>query len=368
MKQRYLFIACAAIGLSSLTYADDSGVIIYGRMHGDIESTRAGKTDMPSTGKVQNDTSRIGFKGYEDLGNNLKAVWQVESGVAIDDGSAAPSSRGYWGTRETYVGLSHATLGTFKLGHFLVAADDLHDIAGNNFQYWTGISNDATLWLNGGDIATGGFDARLGNSVSYQTPNINGFSSRIQYSLTTGSGSKEAISGGSSVISANARYDSGPLHLGYAVQQNRDMQVTSSGFYQSGLAQFLAAGYVVGPLYLAGLFEHDNLNNIQSSGKDRSRNYGSLLANYTIGRNIFSLQYGKAGSWSGDAGVGHSGAWLGSAAYNYKLSNSTQVYVLYTRLNNDINGAYVLGGNPTANAVPAMRNQHSVALGMWKNF
>lgn len=359
MKQPKFWLACSAAALlAPLAHAD---VTIYGRMHLDVESTKAGAANLPSITKVQSDTSRIGFKGNEDLGNGLKAVWQVESGFAADDGST-----GILGSRETFIGLSSNTLGTLKAGNFLVAIDDLHGIAGNTFQYTTGISNDAALWLNGGNLATGGFDVRAGNSVSYQTPTINGFSSRVQYSLTTGAGGSEAIKGGASVISANVQYENGGLRVGYGFQQNRDMKVTSANFYEHGMTNMLAAGYNFGTIYVGGLLERDKLKNINSSGNDRTRNYGSVLASYTVGNNVFSAQYGKAGAWSGAAGVGDSGATLGTLAYNYVLSKNTQIYLLATSINNGVNGAYVLGGSPTTTT--AMRNQHSIALGMWKNF
>ncbi|EEG09947.1 porin [Pseudogulbenkiania ferrooxidans] len=361
MKQKKNLIAALALGMTSFAYAD---VTLYGRIHMDLESTKAGTTETPSLSKVQNDASRIGFKGSEDLGNGLKAIWQVESGVSVDAGG------GTWASRESFLGLSDATFGTLKAGNFLVPYDDLHYIAGNNFQQGTGISNDAAMWANGGDLKTGGFDTRLGNSISYQTPKYKGFSSRIQYSLTTdATNGKEAKSNGASVVSANVLYDDGPLRVGYGFQNNRDMQGLSSNFYEDGTAHMLAAGYVFGDFYLGGLYEHIKLENINNSGNDRSRNYYGAMASYTAGLNVFSAQFGKAASWTGAAGVADSGARMGSIAYNRILSKTTQVYALYTLMHNDDNAGYVLGSNavqPGAGAV--MSKQHSIAIGMWKNF
>jgi len=354
--------------LSNAAMADDSTVTIYGRIHADIENTLAGAAGAASTismNKVANDLSRIGFKGSEDLGNGVKAIWQIESGVAINDGSSGGSNM--LAGRESFVGLSKSDLGTAKLGNFLLPYDDVHYIAGSMFQYEAGISNDAALWANGGSLASGGFDARTGNSMSYQTPNYNGVSARFQYSLTSGTGSSETTTNGATVVSGNVIYDKGPWHVGYAIQQNRDMQVMSDNFYQTGLSNMLAAGYNFGDIYLAGLVEHDSLSNINQTGGDRSRNYAGATATYTTGANVFSVLYGQAASWKGSAGVADSGAKMFSLAYNRVLSKSTQVYVLYTTLRDQANATYVLGGNPSATAAGAA-NQHSVAIGMWKNF
>ncbi|WP_370459794.1 porin [Aquitalea sp. LB_tupeE] len=365
-KTQLMLLASLSPLLANAAMADDSTVTIYGRIHADFENTKSGAASTAfSTNKVQNDTSRIGFKGTEDLGNGLKAIWQVESGVAIDDGSSTGSNT--WAGRESFIGLSSAQLGTLKAGNFLVAIDDLHYIAGNSFQYATGISNDATLWANGGSLASGGFDVRAGNSVSYQTPKFNNVTARIQYSLTSGTGSSETTSHGATLVSGNLTYDDGQLRVGYGFQQNRAMQAMSSNFYQNGLMHMLAAGYTFGSVYVGGLVEHDILDNINLTGHSRSRNYGSLIGTYTNGANIFSAQYGQAASWKGSAAVQDSGAKMGTLAYNRVLSKTTQVYVLFTELHNEANATYVLGGNPSATAAGA-KTQHSLAVGMWKNF
>ena len=45
--------------------------------------------DVKSVNRVTANNSRIGFKGWEDLGNGLKAIWQVEQNVDIDTGNSS---------------------------------------------------------------------------------------------------------------------------------------------------------------------------------------------------------------------------------------------------------------------------------------
>lgn len=71
-------IALAVATLPAAAFAD---VTIYGQIKAGVENVDAGgvnKTNVDDMG------SRIGFKGSEDLGNGLKAIWQVESGFDID--------------------------------------------------------------------------------------------------------------------------------------------------------------------------------------------------------------------------------------------------------------------------------------------
>ena len=127
------------------------------------------------------------------------------------------------------------------------------------------------------------------------------------------------------------------------------------------------AGYRFGPLYMASLVEHDTLRNINLSGNDRNRNYVGVMSSLTRGSNIYSLQAGRAGPWTGAAGVADSGAVMGSLAYNYALSKSVQLYLFYTLLHGQTQADYVLGSNPTA-SVPQAASQHTLAIGMWQMF
>ena len=64
-----------------------------------------------------------------------------------------------------------------------------------------------------------------------------------------------------------------------------------------------------------------------------------------------------------------------TVGYNYALSKRTQVYTLYTKLKNESEGAYVLGGSPArtrgeplADWTVASGSQRGVVLGIAHNF
>ncbi|WP_312263876.1 porin, partial [Rivihabitans pingtungensis] len=78
-----------ALTLSGLSTAALADVTLYGAIDETLESVSArGAADsarnIGQTTRVTSNSSLIGFKGSEDLGNGLKAIWQVESGLAID--------------------------------------------------------------------------------------------------------------------------------------------------------------------------------------------------------------------------------------------------------------------------------------------
>ena len=96
MKHAHTLLAATLAGLSATALAD---VTLYGAIDETLESVSArgaanSSKNIGQTTRINSNSSLIGFKGSEDLGNGLKAIWQVESGVAIDTGGgnfASPS-------------------------------------------------------------------------------------------------------------------------------------------------------------------------------------------------------------------------------------------------------------------------------------
>lgn len=113
--KRSIFILSALGSLATSAFAQ-STVTIYGVADTGIERvTNVGVlgsvTRMPGlTGLVP---SRFGFRGVEDLGGGLKAVFTLENGFNVDDGTTGQGGRMFG--RQAYVGLS-GSWGTVTLG------------------------------------------------------------------------------------------------------------------------------------------------------------------------------------------------------------------------------------------------------------
>ena len=106
-------LLCAAAAAPAFA---QSSVTIYGRLNETIENQKVG------TGSAkwveQNNSSRIGFKGTEDMGGGLKAGFQIEHGFAPDTGAA---NAVFWG-RRSEVNLGSSTFGTVRLGNMVSEA------------------------------------------------------------------------------------------------------------------------------------------------------------------------------------------------------------------------------------------------------
>ncbi len=171
-----------------------------------------------SRNSVDASNSRLGFKGTEDLGGGMSAIWQIESTIPLDQGG------GSFATRESFVGLKGA-FGTVRLGFMDTVYKDLGDpirfmglSSGNNMSNSDVLSAKTPF----GDGKTGSFHLRQPNGLWYQTPNMGGATGYVQYSPDT----KESLAAGASsnreFWSMGLKYNVGPWSLRLAHEIHKD--------------------------------------------------------------------------------------------------------------------------------------------------
>ena len=117
MNKKLIALAIAGAFAAPLAAnADTSNVVIYGELAVSVDSVDGGGTCVgcssaaaDNRGRVSSNNSFIGFKGAEDMGNGLNAIWQFENQVALDAG-------GWGGARNTFLGLAGKEWGSVTLG------------------------------------------------------------------------------------------------------------------------------------------------------------------------------------------------------------------------------------------------------------
>nr|WP_199066076.1 porin [Chromobacterium sp. ASV5] len=154
-----------ALMVATLPAAAFADVTIYGKIKGGIENVDAGGRNQTN---IDDLGSRIGFKGSEDLGNGLKAIWQIESGFDID----GTNKQGYgnFASRESFVGLDTG-YGKVRIGNISTFGDsDMEQV-----NPWESASN--ALQLN----AFTRDDTRVKNAIRFDTANYGGFQAAFLY-------------------------------------------------------------------------------------------------------------------------------------------------------------------------------------------
>lgn len=117
MTRKALPLAVAAVFAGpTLAVAQKTTIEIYGRAnlgfdHYQAKGSSVAGADRDGRFRVFENSSRVGFRGTEDLGGGLKALFQIESGVAMDSGNdlgqggQTNESAGFWAPRDSFVGL-----------------------------------------------------------------------------------------------------------------------------------------------------------------------------------------------------------------------------------------------------------------------
>ncbi|HJV88194.1 MAG TPA: porin [Noviherbaspirillum sp.] len=159
-------------GMSSMAAAQ-SNITMYGIIDASIsrEVTGAGGATRMESG-IHNG-NRLGFRGEEDLGGGLSAVFTMENGFNQDDGTAAQGGRLFG--RQAFVGLSSRSLGAVRLGR-QYSPVYLAQLTVDPFPGMKGDMTGIRQWFNSGNF-------RVDNAIAYIAPSNSKFTGSALYSL-----------------------------------------------------------------------------------------------------------------------------------------------------------------------------------------
>ncbi len=360
MNKKLIAVAIAAALAPVAAMADSGNVVIYGQMNASIDSVDSGyASNSNRTLQINDNTSRLGFKGTEALGNGLSAVWQIESRILPD---AATPNVGFQKTsttglnsRNTFVGLTGG-FGTAILGRH----DTPYKLATRNLDVFAdNIADNRSIMGQSGVGTT--FDGRQNNVVAYISPSLSGFTGAVAYVA----GAENALTDDTTkgdAWSAMGTYANGPIFASLAYEVHK---VGSADTGTLGLNALLAdrkedawklgAGYSFGDFKLGLVYEKtsDEFGGLIGKPGDDYAGHHSVYVSgaYTMGANVIKAAYTKAGDMNS---VSDSGAKQWSLGFDHNMSKRTTVYALYSKLTNDNNGTYgLLVGADTNGGVPA---------------
>ena len=207
-------IALAVLAASGASFAQSS-VTLYGTVDealAHVTTTGTPSQNLMVSGGVS--TTNFGFKGAEDLGGGLKAIFKLEQGFNVATGAAGTPGAAF--NRYAYVGFSGG-FGEVQLGKNGTPYDDIQNATDSAFA-----SN--ALSPIGGVVGSGAFRSSLNynwnpaNTIKYVAPSVAGFNGAISYSLGE---NKTATADAGSIISLNATYATGPVFVGFAYQAEK---------------------------------------------------------------------------------------------------------------------------------------------------
>ncbi|MGK5063751.1 porin [Janthinobacterium sp. LB3P112] len=328
-------VALALFGAFAATAQAQSSVQIYGTIDAGL-----GKLTGETTKVTKRDNNKLGFKGTEDLGNGLKAIFQLEIRYETDTGTLESNSRPLF-QGQSRVGLQ-GNFGTVRLGRGLTAFQE----SSTAFEPWSGMpttagfQTDITVAAYSSDplSAPGNSRNRFSNAVFYNSPVFSGF----QFNATVAA--KEANNNavvnnppGSNnyFVPANAVPASNPYSMSatYNYGQFAGMAAYERNGLQAKLWSVAASFNPVAELKLMASYQHQDDSNFKITNTDTKA--WLVGANYDVGPGKIRAGYGQK---TPDGVTKTKQASLG---YDYNLSKRTYLYADISNRKADVSKTYI---------------------------
>lgn len=348
-------LALAAIAASSAAFAQSS-VTLYGVVDASVESVKgntAGKSttfNRVSSGNLA--TSRLGFKGVEDLGGGLKAKFQLEAAVSADTGASAT---GRFFDRAAWVGLASAEAGELRIGRqdSLIGAQIADTIGAQAY--------DASV-VAGTLGGTGSLFRRIDNAVTYIAPTVlPGLTVAAQYTtaadaLTTNGAATPVANSAENLNGSNkgrgfglsANYVVGPAAAGVSYIRIKGAPAAAAAVTtgaQANAGLYIYGAYDLGVAKLTAFYNDDTpTDNNTSNGR---RLYGiqaavPVVTNLTVtGGYAYAHNVVTTGAYD-NTRTKHDNAGIITLKAQYDLSKRTAVYALFTEVQNGDNARLAL--------------------------
>jgi predicted porin len=314
-------VALALFGAFASVAQAQSSVVIYGALDAGFSHTSPSAAGTPqNTIGAIGDNNKLGFKGVEDLGNGLKALFQIETRFLPDTGTLEGISATNSATRPLFQGESRVGLqgafGTVRLGRGKTAWIDSNAA----FEPWSGAGNTGAGFqadlqvasFNSDPLTTStvGSKNRISNAAFYNSPVFAGFQANV--SVATKEDITNAVADTAVAtkvpFSTSVTYNMGMVGAMVAYERNAiDDHVWSVA----------ASVTPITNLKLMASFQKQDqaANTVPTDQKA-----WVLGANYTMGAGKLLAGYGQSNP---DMGAEFRKA---SVGYQYSLSKRTYVY------------------------------------------
>ena len=335
MQKKIIALAIAGL-VSGAAFADGSNVVVYGVADLSFDIVNASGpagADTGSYNRVSSNGSYLGFKGSEDLGNGMNAVFQFENAVTADAGGM------FGAARDTFAGLK-GSFGSMTLGTQTTPTR----LLGTEIDVNVGATS---IGQNVAVFGLPGFDARHANSALYTSPNMSGFGIGAAYMAgedKTTSGTPAAFKKNSDMWDLGLTYNNNSMLVGltYATSKARDL--ADSQFKNTRLA----GAYNFGQGSVRALW---NSAKTSVTGFDSKQNTWGLGATFNVATNGKLIgQYYKTNDVSTNAGdINNTGSRLFEIGYEHSLSKRTMIKAIYARVSNDKAAAFNFANNGVNN-------------------
>jgi predicted porin len=303
-------LVAALVAALPLVASAQSSVTIYGVVDASVAHEDTGAPNGSKTGlnSGNQSTSRFGFKGQEDIGNGLKAVFALEAGYNVDTGVGDSALFG----RRAVVGLEGSFGGVLLGREYTPVADvaNVTDINGQGF-YGSNLSS----------FAAGRLTRRISNSVNYRSAAaMGGFKLGAAYGM-----GEQSTGPSKDLLGVSLAYQNDSIYVGGAYHTVENLTVGKDKEYIVGAA-FKFSDFEIKTNYMVA----------DPTGTNNKYEQVNLGASYAFDANKIYTNFQTNKLENGAKGN------LFSVAYSYSLSKRTNVYAAYATMRNNAQGLFAI--------------------------
>jgi predicted porin len=311
---------------TSVDYVDWSPGNLFNDVIDQVTEDDAADIRDDSLFEINSWASRVGVKGSEDLGDGLKAIYQIEGQVSIANQTNEFGSSTLLTGRNTFVGLAggfgtvllgrHDTpmkMSTGKLDYFADTAADYNGMR----DYQNPVFSDYN-YTHGADFS----DRRADGTLAYVSPNLAG----LTLAAALVPGENQNANGLADAYSVAAMYENGGIYLagGYEAADGQ-IDALETPLNTGDLTQWrVGGGYDAGGWKVAAVYENEQIDGpVTGTLSDVDR--WDISGAFTIGMGEIKGTYFD---WEdNETKVTGAGYTIG---YDYNFSKRTQLYALYS--------------------------------------
>ncbi|QHI98920.1 porin [Xylophilus rhododendri] len=351
-------VAIAALTASLGAFAQ-SNVTLFGVLDASLARISSGGSHVTGLATGDQTSSRLGFRGTEDLGGGLSAGFWLEGGVTLDNGGGTGSGTGFGFERRSTLSLAgnfgEVRLGRDKTPQYLniETFDPFADIGVGG----VGASNMIGSTSTATGTPEGSAPKRASNSVQYILPaSLGGFYGQAMYAFGE-QASNVANDDLRNSFGLRGGYMAGPLNLALAYGEvTGGTTTTESKFKSTNLGASYNFGMVKPMVQYA-----------QEKGLNRKMDMYLIGATAPLGAGELRVAFSTIQRKDLDNADSKKLA----IGYGYNLSKRTQVYATIARVSNDGAAARGLAVSSSSLASPTIANGANVTgyeLGLRHSF
>ncbi len=324
MQKKLIALAvAAALTTPALAMAD---VTVYGKAFLDVENVSNDKNTAPTVAngkssamRVATNASRLGVKGSEDLGDNLKAIFQYE--VQMDANGVGANGLGN-GTRNSGVGME-GDFGKVIIGRW----DSPYKVVHNKVELFDNASVFSATNVVGRTAGGKNYNNRQSSMIQYWTPKMSGFQAALMIAPDAApTAAVGAVAGtNKQIIALSGAFDQDGIYAGLGYESRADQTV--AGTTDSALR--LTGKYDLGTAWIGATVESIKTNTALNASY--TQNIMELAGQYNFDANFIGLSYAKAGKTN----VANTGATQVSLKLGHNFSKKVEGFLAYTNLKND---------------------------------